>query len=280
MNFLYGCARIGYPRTRKQVLTIVQEHLIKKGSSKVVTNGWWQRFSKRHENLSLRTAAPLSLPRAKAMDRDTIDHYFEVLESTMRENGIITKPGQIFNCDETGIPLAPKPPKVIAKRGEKNPSYITGDTKAQISVLACVNAAGRWIPPMVIFDRKKLSPAFTSGEVANTYYGLSSKGWMDAGLFSSWFTEHFLRYCGSESCQDLMLRIFPSKKRTVANRIANEVVVDLYCLCRQPEMSKAMACCDICEEWYHKGCVPFPDEVLMDTDDLVDFSCCQCKCNV
>ena len=45
-------------------------------------------------------------------------------------------------------------------------------------------------------------------------------------------------------------------------------------------MSKAMACCDICEEWYHKGCVPIPDEVLMDTDDLVDFSCCQCKCNV
>ena len=150
VNFLYGCARIGYPRTRKQVLTIVQEHLIKKGSSKVVTNGWWQRFSKRHENLSLRTAAPLSLPRAKAMDRDTIDHYFEVLESTMRENGIITKPGQIFNCDETGIPLAPKPPKVIAKRGEKNPSYITGDTKAQLSVLACINAAGRWIPPRLL----------------------------------------------------------------------------------------------------------------------------------
>ena len=92
VNFLYRCARIGYPCTRKQVLTIVQEHLIKKGSSKVVTNGWWQRFRKRHENLSLRTAAPLSLPRAKAMDRDTIDHYFEVLESTMREN----KPGQIY----------------------------------------------------------------------------------------------------------------------------------------------------------------------------------------
>ncbi len=72
----------------------------------------------------------------------------------MRENGLTNKPAQIFNCDESGMPLAPKPPKVISKRGEKNPSYVTGDTKAQISILACVNAAGGWIPPMVIMDRK------------------------------------------------------------------------------------------------------------------------------
>ncbi len=219
LNFLYGCARIGYPRTRKQVLCIVQEYLFRKGLNTVVCYGWWQRFRQRHNSLSMRTAAPLGLPRAQAMDRDTMTRYFDILECALSENGLLDRPSQIFNCDESGMPLSPKPPKIIAKKGEKNPSYVTGDTKTQISILACVNAAGQWIPPMVIFDRKSLKPALTIGEVPNTFYGLSSKGWMDTLLFEKWFTEHFLCYapsqrpllllmdgCSSHFCPD-MIRI-------------------------------------------------------------------------
>lgn len=199
-KFLIGCAEIGFPRTRKQVITIVQDHLNRKPykSMKRVTYGWWQRFRERHPNLSLRTASVLSKPRAMAMDRETLNRYFVTLEQIMRQDGFLDKPARIFNCDESGMPLSPKPPKVIAKRGVKNVSSLSGDTKAQITILACVNAAGGWIPPMVIFDRKSLPSAFTVGEVPNTFYGLSSKGWMDSELFERWFIDHFLRYCGSD----------------------------------------------------------------------------------
>ena len=199
VNFLFGCSRIGYPRTRKEVLALVQDRLRRKGYTHTITNGWWQRFRERNaERLSLRTAAPLSKPRAQATDRDTFDRYYELLENTMKENGLLSKPLQIFNCDESGMPLASKLPKVIAKKEEKNPQYVTADTKAQITVMMCVNAAGGWIPPMVIFDRKKLPKAYTVGEVPNTYYGLSPKGWMDSHLFHDWFSNHFLEYCGSQ----------------------------------------------------------------------------------
>ena len=197
VNFLFGCSCIGYPRTRKEVLALVQDRLRRKGYTHTITNGWWQRFRERNaERLSLRTAAPLSKPRAQATDRDTSDRYYELLENTMKENGLLSKPLQIFNCDESGMPLASKLPKVIAKKEEKNPRYVTADTKAQITVMMCVNAAGGWIPPMVIFDRKKLPKAYTVGEVPNTYYGLSPKGWMDSHLFHDWFSNHFLEYCG------------------------------------------------------------------------------------
>ena len=43
-----------------------------------------------------------------------------------RGNGLLDRLSQI----ESGMPLSPKPPKIIAKKGEKNnPSYVTGDTK-------------------------------------------------------------------------------------------------------------------------------------------------------
>ena len=78
-------------------------------------------------------------------------------------------------------------PKVIDTVGSKNPSYLTGTTKAQITVLACACAAGYAIPPFIIFDRKTLTPQLTKGEVPGTSYGLSSNGWIDRQLFTDWF---------------------------------------------------------------------------------------------
>jgi len=69
----------------------------------------------------------------------------------------------------------------------------TGD-KAQISILACCNAAGFAVPPMVIFDQKSLKPEMTIGEVPGMMYGLSANGWMDTELFELWFKHHFLAY--------------------------------------------------------------------------------------
>ena len=89
------------------------------------------------------------------MDRDTIDRYFAILEDVLRDNSLIDKSRQIYNCDESGMPLCPSSPKIVCEKGEKNPSTVTSDTKTQVTMLACVSAAGECMPPMVIFDRKK-----------------------------------------------------------------------------------------------------------------------------
>ena len=81
--------------------------------------------------------------------------------------------------------------------GAKNPSYLTGGTKTQITVLACACAAGYAIPPFIIFDRKTLVPQLTKGEVPGTSYGLSSNGWIDRQLFTDWFFHHFLGFAPS-----------------------------------------------------------------------------------
>ncbi len=229
-SFLIGASQIGYPRTRPKVLSIVQQHLDKKNSHKIVSNGWWQRFRQRHQNITLRTSAPLSLPRAMAIDRSSLDRYYSLLENTLKTNKLLDKPKHIFNCDETGMPLAPKAPKTVAEKGAKNPSCVTNSTKAQITVLACVNAAGDCIPPMVIFDRKKLNPQHCIGEVPNTYYGLSGKGWIDTGLFQDWFSQHFLCYAPPIRPLLLLLDGHSSHYSPEMIRIAADEGVLLYVL--------------------------------------------------
>ena len=193
-SFLIRAAKIGYPHTKKQVLALVQQMVATKGIDTTITNGWWERFRQRHPKLTLKAAVPLSYARAMATDQDVLSRYFDMLEDCLKGNGIFNRPANIFNCDETGLPLNPKCLKVIDEVGSKNPSYLTGNSKSQITVLACTSAAGYALPPFVIFARKSINPALTKGEVPGTLYGLSETGWMNRELFNHWLIEHFLLY--------------------------------------------------------------------------------------
>ncbi len=61
-----------------------------------------------------------------------------------------------------------------------------------ITILACANAAGAVIPPMVIFEGKSLNEEWTKGEVPCTLYGMSDKGWTAMELLSFWMKDLFL----------------------------------------------------------------------------------------
>ena len=78
-----------------------------------ITKGWWDSFRPRHPEISLRHAEPLSYARAAANNPNVIENYFELLAETIETDGLTRRPGQIFNCDETGMPLVHKPPKVV-----------------------------------------------------------------------------------------------------------------------------------------------------------------------
>ena len=120
-SFLIRSAGIGYPHTKKQLFALVQQILNKKGIEAIVTNGWWERFKSRHPNVTTRTAVSLSMARAKASDPVVLKGYFDMLEECLKQNKIFDKPGCIFNCDETGIPLNPQCMKVIDQVGSKIP---------------------------------------------------------------------------------------------------------------------------------------------------------------
>ena len=193
-EFLIGCASVGFAKSRIQVMELVQEVMRHKGRNVSVSHGWWESFSKRHPNITLRTASPLSYARIVGSNPNIIGRYFDLLECTLQENELHDKPSQIFNLDETGMPLQPTPPRVVAERGMKNPSAPVSGDRSQITVLACCSASGYVLPPFVIFDRLNLRPELTDGEVPGTIYGLSRKGWIDGELFELWFCRHFLSY--------------------------------------------------------------------------------------
>ena len=76
----------------------------------VASNGWLQRFKKRHPQLSSRVAQNLERTRAGALNKDVVDHYFSIIKEMYAElerlNGRELTPDLIWNLDETGFDQA------------------------------------------------------------------------------------------------------------------------------------------------------------------------------
>ncbi len=162
-----------------------------------ISRGWWRQFLKRLKDLSVRRGDNCAQVRMDAINSDTLKQYFDLLESTLKEHDLLHHPSQIYNVDESGIPLDPKAPNIVSKRGVKKVSYRSAGKKGQITVVACGNAIGQVIPPMVIFDAKNLNHRWTADEIPGTKYGLSDKGWITSELFEGWLVEHFLEHAVS-----------------------------------------------------------------------------------
>ena len=79
VSFLIRCAKIGYPHIRHQVMGLVQKIISSKDIQTVLSDGWWERFKKRHPSITLREAASLSYARAMASDQECLESYFDLL---------------------------------------------------------------------------------------------------------------------------------------------------------------------------------------------------------
>ena len=93
VRFISHCAKMGYAKTRKEILAIVEEIISSKGNSAThVSNGWWESFRCRHPELAMRTVEKLSYARSVATDATIINHYFDLLEKALHENEILDSP--------------------------------------------------------------------------------------------------------------------------------------------------------------------------------------------
>ena len=117
-----------------------------------VSDGWFRRFKERQPQLSLRRGDATANVRMNCLNKETMAQYFSMLKDVLTEHNLFDSP-QIYNVDETGMPLDHRAPKIMTLRRQKKVRCCTSGNKSQITVIACVSATGQTIPP---FDAKSL----------------------------------------------------------------------------------------------------------------------------
>ena len=104
--------------------------------------------------------------------------------------------------------LTHKPCKVLADVGQRNVPGRVGNSRDGVTVLACINAAGRDIPPLVIIKgltEKSLRSYGVESGPPGMSYTYQKKAWMEDLLGLKWFEDHFLKHCGPERPQLILL---------------------------------------------------------------------------
>ena len=143
-----------------------------------VTDGWFRRFKERQPQLSLRKGDATANVRMNCLNKETTARYFSMLKDVLLEHNLLDSPAQIYNVNETGMPLDHRAPKVMTMRGQKKVQCRTSGNKNQITVRACVSATGQAIPPFVIFDAQSLNREWMKDQVPGTTYVVVPRaGW-------------------------------------------------------------------------------------------------------
>ena len=151
---------------------------------------WLQSFLKRRPELSLRCPEPTSLARAVGFNKPVVMKFFEIYKEELTKDSFSAD--RIWNADESGLTVVHKPRKIIASRGDKQVGRITSGEKGEtVTIICAMNAAGSYLPPMMIFKRRRMTQLLLRRSPPGTVGEVSDNGWVTSELFLKWL-DHFI----------------------------------------------------------------------------------------
>lgn len=227
---------IGFPLTRKMIQAYVYEYAIQNNlenqfskTRQMAGRVWMDSFLKRHPEISIRRAQTLNPARAQKLNPMIVDDHFGKLKTVMDELDLHDKPNRIFNLDEKACRLTlHKQQQVLAKRGAKRVHLMGQEHGENVTIVACVSAAGYVPPPMIIFKGKRSNQTFGDDLPPMSKFVMSEKGSMTNDLFIKWL-DHFNEFKPSGR----VLLIFDGAACHLSPQIvdaADKYEITLYCL--------------------------------------------------
>ena len=187
VQYLVYMAKRGFPLTHKMVMAYAWAIAKRAGSAGRFNpeygpgKHWWSNFQKRHPELTLRKSDKLDCCWAEAYSAEVVDEYFDLLENVLKENNLINAPRQLYNCDETFLPLDTTREMVVTLKNTKHVYSQAQGTSDHITMLCGASVAGIPLPPMIIFPK-----AFPGGMFEGPDDAVDAKsdsGWVDLNLF-------------------------------------------------------------------------------------------------
>ena len=113
-----------------------------------ISDGGWRCFLERQDDLTLRRGDSTGHDWMDAVNQQSLNQYLDLLEDTLTQYDLLNSPSRIYNVDETGIPLDAR--TIVTCRGIKKVRNRAVGRKGHVTIVACGNAAGQALPPMML----------------------------------------------------------------------------------------------------------------------------------
>ena len=239
LQYVIAMENMFFGVTRKELMTLAFQIAEIKGTShtfkmekKQAGKDWYRSFMKRNPQISLRQPESTSMARATGFNREAIDRYFSLLETIIDENNLDA--GQIFNMDESGISTVQKTcQKVLGRKGKHQiGSLASGERGMNTTVVCCASAAGNYVPPIILFKRKRMPPQLSEGAPLGLLVTCNDSGWMDTEVFISWL-EHFINHVKPSQERKVLIVLdgHQSHTKNLRPSILPARMASFFCLC-------------------------------------------------
>ncbi|KAK7095676.1 hypothetical protein V1264_005052 [Littorina saxatilis] len=151
---------------------------------------WLKLFLQRHPQLSLRQPESTSIARAQGFNAVSVNRFYDLLEEQIQTKGF--NGTTIYNVDETGVSTVQKRcQKILGQKGKHQIGAITsGERGTNTTVVCCVNGVGHYVPPLILFKRKRHCRELADGAPTGSLVTNNESGWMDKDMFLTWI-RHF-----------------------------------------------------------------------------------------
>lgn len=206
-------AKLGVGLSRRQILIRSNEvyKRMKKGTGYTNFHAGKDRFEglkRRYPEPVLRKPEKLTSVRARMLNLEVLGKYFDELGKIITEGNFGQYPERLWNCDETSFHMEHTPVRVYAEKGDKSIVSKVSARSSNITVMACVSANGSRMPPMLISKGKtqrSLLGFRTEDAPPESVWTFQKKGWINDEIGEQWFDQVFLKHCGPERPQLLLM---------------------------------------------------------------------------
>ena len=239
-NYIKDMARVGYPVQKHELLGEVKRVLDHDGRATPFRNNtpgkdWFYGFCRRHPDLALRTPCTLGHQRS-LISKPMIDNWFSTLYKFLQEEvndweSLLKDPRRFFNADESGFPLCLKTGRVLAEKGVRHVYQVANSSKQQITVMACFNAFGEYVSPMIIYPGERFRDVGIDA-FQDALYGHSDNGWIDSKLFYG-FLKHVKLFIDAKGIKTPILLFVDGHSTHMSlesSQYCHDNGIILYCL--------------------------------------------------
>ena len=214
---------------------------------------WYYGFMKRHKELTLRSAENTSMSRAQGFNKPRVQAFFELLGSIYDREQL--SPDRLYNMDETSLSTVQDgQKKIIAEKGKKQVGILSSGERGESSTcVVCVSATGSYIPPMIIYKRKRMKEELTNGGPVGAVYSCQEKGWMSNEGFVTWL-KHFIDCVRPQPCRKVVLVLdghVTHTKNLTAIQLARDAGVVMVSLPPPHHSQASTPRCGICRAPRH-----------------------------
>ena len=161
--------------------------------NKMAGKDWAISFRER-QGISIRLPENTSIARATAFNRTNVNLFFDALDQAFALG--LFSASTVWNLDETGVTTVTKPPRVLSARGERQVGAIASAERGiLLTVCVAVNAAGRVLPPAIIYPRRNIQPHWSINAFPDSLIIAQPTGWQTNETFRQVLI-HFMNESG------------------------------------------------------------------------------------